>query len=58
MITFSFSFFSNSEILLGLRVTQNFTIDMEGNPGPQHYSVKFGLLFVALTINVIRFTDN
>lgn len=33
-------------------------MDMQGNLGPNHYSVKIGLIFITLGMNIVKFTDN
>jgi len=58
MFSISFKYFSSSEILLGVRLVKNRTMDQEGTPGPNHYQFQIGILFSSLHIEFARFTNN
>lgn len=58
MFSVSFTFLSPSEIILGVRLVRNFTVDQEGNPGPNHYQLKIGVIFGSLNFDYARFTKD
>jgi|LauGreDrversion4_2_1035121.scaffolds.fasta_scaffold24483_5 hypothetical protein len=58
MFSVSFTFLSPSEIILGIRLVRNFTVDQEGNPGPNHYQLKIGVIFGSLNFDYARFTKD
>lgn len=58
MFSISFTFLSPSEILLGVRLVKNFTVDQEGNPGPDHYQLKIGAIFGTLNFEYAKFTNH
>ncbi len=58
MFSITFTFLSSSEILLGVRLVKNFTVDQEGNLGPNHYQLKIGVVFGTLNFDYARFTKD